>query len=207
MKIKVVHAACLAAMLVVSGCKLVKTDDAEKSAEDSDPVPGIVETTFDARLVPALSGKAVEIAALRDGLKGDIETVGKSMGVRVGGDGGGWNFAVRATATVLAENRASKAATADLDIDGDGKKDALLQLGPVVKGTALRDTAGIYDFSSFRDQIVFARLGRALNDHVVGKLPAAGSLAGKKIRLTGAVALRSASDPLLVTPAEVEVLP
>ncbi|WJH37662.1 DUF2291 domain-containing protein (plasmid) [Aliirhizobium terrae] len=207
MKIKsLLMASALAASL--SGCKLVKTDQGEAGAGAADPIAALVDETFDTKLVPALKGKAVDLATLQNALKGGLDKAGADHGLRVGGAGGGWNFAVKGNAAVIAENRASKAAVADIDLDGDGKADATLQLGPVIKGTALRDTISLYDFSTFRDQIEYARLGRALNDKAVSKLPGADTpLKGKRIDFLGAVVMRTAGEKPLVMPVSIEVSP
>ncbi len=205
MKIRTLFVAGLLAASF-SGCKLVKTDHSAGTA--ADPIAELVETTFDTKLVPALEQKAVDLTTLRNAIKNGLDKAGENQGVRVGGAGGGWNFAVKGSGTVVDENRTSKAATADIDLDGDGTADATLQLGPVIKGTALRDTTTLYDFSTFRDQIEYAKLGRALNDKAVSKLPAADiSLKGKKISFLGAVVIRSANEKPLVMPVSIEVAP
>jgi predicted lipoprotein len=200
----------LASMLAasLSGCKFVKTDNDEAGGTPADPIAELVDTTFDAKLVPALSEKAVDLAALQAAIKLGLDSAGESHGTRVGGAGGGWNFPVKGAATVLEENRASKAAVAEIDVDGDGKADATLQLGPVIKGTALRDTTTLFDFSAFRDQIEYARLGRALNDKAVSELPGADTtLKGKRINFLGAVVIRSAGEKPLIMPVSIEVVP
>lgn len=192
----------------LSGCKLVKTDTDEAGGAAADPIAETVETTFDAKLVPALNGKAVDLATLQTAIRGGLDKAGETHGIRVGGAGGGWNFPVKGSAMVVEENRGSKAATADIDLDGDGKADAVLQLGPVSKGTALRDTTPLYDFSTFRDQIEYAKLGRALNDKAVSKLPGAETaLKGKRVNFLGAVVIRSAGEKPLVMPVSIEVAP
>lgn len=208
MAMKILLAAGMLAMACLSGCKLVKTGDAEDGAEAADPIVELVDTTFDAKLVPALTEKAVDLATLREAIAGGLDSAGEQYGVRVGGAGGGWNFPVKGMATVVEENRASKAAVARIDVDGDGAADAALQLGPVVKGTAVRDTSGVYDFSTFRDQIEYARLGRALNDRAVAQTAVAeGDLKGKQVTFIGAVAIRSVGETPLITPVSLEVVP
>lgn len=195
----------LAVALSLSGCKLVKTESADASA--ADPIATLVSGSFEAKLLPALSEKAVDLLALRDALKSGLDSAGSQYGLRVGGAGGGWNFAVKGRGKVIVENRASKAAVAEVDLDGDGTADVILQLGPVVKGTALRDVTPLYDFSAFRDQIEYARLGRALNDRAVSTIPADKSLNGKTVDFLGATVLRSAGEKPLVTPVHIEVMP
>lgn len=214
MRSSVLIAAGLAAALALSGCKFVKTGNADGQAPasgeagDDARIDALLTETYDARLVPMLSDKATEFTALKNEFANGIDAAGEAQGVRAGGAGGSWIFAIKATGKVVAENRKSKAATADVDVDGDGKADISLQLGPVVKGTALRDVApSIYDFSAFRDQIEFAKLGRALNDKAISALPAAGELEGKTIAFTGAAAIRSTSEIPLVVPVIVEVSP
>lgn len=208
MKMKQFLAASMLAALCLSGCKLVKNSDGEAGGPTADPIAELVETTFDAKLVPALKEQAVDLKTLRDDIKAGLDKAGESHGTRVGGAGGGWNFAVSGSATVIEENRASKAATAEIDLDGDGTADATLQLGTVIKGTALRDTTTLYDFSTFRDQIEYAKLGRALNDKAVSKLPTADTaLKGKTITFLGAVVIRSAGEKPLVMPVAIEVAP
>ncbi|MFB9948201.1 DUF2291 family protein [Rhizobium puerariae] len=207
MTMKILLATCLLAA-GLSGCKLVKTTDGNADGAASDPIAELVETTFDAKLVPALNARAVDLATLRDTIRGGLDKAGESHGVRVGGAGGGWNFPVKGTATVIEENRASKAGVAEIDLDGDGRGDATLQFGPVVKGTALRDTTDLYDFSTFRDQIEYAKLGRALNDKAMSRLPAETiGLKGKRITFVGATVIRSSGEKPLVTPVSIEVSP
>ncbi|RWX81183.1 DUF2291 domain-containing protein [Neorhizobium lilium] len=213
MRMKLLMAVSMTALVSLSSCKLVKTGSAEGQtaageAGDDARIVSLLQETYDAKLVPLLRSKAVDLMVLKAQPSKNIDDAGQTFGVRAGGAGGSWNFPVKATGKVLEENRQSKAGTATVDIDGDGQPDATLQLGTVVKGTALRDVApSVYDFSKFRDQIEFAKLGRALNDKAVSALPAAGSLQGKTVSFIGATSLRSAGEKPLIVPVVVEVAP
>ena len=83
-----------------------------------------------------------------------------------------------------------------------------LQLGPVIKGSSLRDVAPFYVFTDFRDQIEFAKLARALNDAAGAAivLPV-GDLVGKTITFEGAFAVLSAKDAILIVPTALTALP
>ena len=134
----------------------------------------------------------------------------QAHGYRPKSEGAPWNFPVRATGTVVAAKTDTRAATADIDIDGDGKADATVQLGPVIRGTTLRDVQPFIDFTAYRDQIAFAELARALNDQAYKTALEAvprDALVGKKVTLVGAFTMKAAGDPILITPVSFEVAP
>ncbi len=78
-------------------------------------------------------------------------------------EGAPWNFPVAITGTIVEANTKSRAATADIDTDGDGKADATLQLGPVIKGTSIRDVLPFVSFTSYSNQIDYADVAKAFN--------------------------------------------
>jgi predicted lipoprotein len=98
---------------------------------------------------------------------------------------------------VVAVNTSSRVGTAHVDIaPGDGHGDAVLMIGPVVRGTALRDALGFIQFTDFTNQIEFATVAGALNDRAlaaVGALDPNG-LEGRHVRGFG-VAWRESSEP------------
>ena len=67
---------------------------------------------------------------------------------------------------IVASNTQSRAATIDVDVDGDGKADLRAQIGPAMRGTALRDALDFVDFNSFKNQIDFAQFGKSFNTYV-----------------------------------------
>ena len=199
----------------LSGCKLVKTGGDGKSTAiaadetgDDARIAALVARTYADRLVPHVRATAVDAATLKSAVAAGLDEAGKKHGHRGDGEGAAWNFAVTARGRVIAADRASRAAHADLDVDGDGEIDLVVQLGPVVRGTALRDLPPFYNFTDFRDQIEFAKLGRALNDAAVKalKLPD-GDLVGKILVVTGAMSLRTASDKPVLVPVDLEIAP
>ena len=201
------------AVIGLSGCKLVKTDagtEVVAAGESGDDVriAALVTDTWDAKLLPLLNERGTALEILVPAIADGLDAAGAKYGNRGAGGGEAWSFAVKGGGTVVAQNRESRAAKLEIDVNGDGKADAILQLGPVVKGSALRDVAPFYDFSAFRDQIEFAKLARALNDKAVTSfsLPD-GDLVGKHLNFTGAMAIRSASEALAVVPVAVEIAP
>lgn len=198
------------AALALSGCKIVFDDDKDATAIPDGPEgddarnAARIEETFDTQLLPHIRDNALGIAELRTLIADDIEAAGAEHANQGSGQGAAWNFPVTGDGTVLEAKLDSRARTVSLDTDGDAAADVTLQLGPVIKGTAMRDAAPFYQFDDFRDQIEFAKLSRALNDRILGliKVPD-GDLIGATVSFLGVVPLKKADDEIVVTPIDV----
>ncbi|QDC08626.1 DUF2291 domain-containing protein [Oceanicola sp. D3] len=203
-----------AALTSASGCKIVFDSDGDDSEIPAGPEGDDarnakrLEESFEPQLLPHLRENAVEIGELRAGIAADIEAIGTARAQRGSGAGAAWNFPVSGEGVVVEANLESRARTLTLDTDDDGEADTTLQMGPVIKGTALRDGVPFYNFDDFRDQIEYAKLARALNDEVTARITLPeGELAGSTVQFFGVTPLRTASEAILVTPTEVTFLP
>lgn len=202
-------------VLTLPACKIVKTPEAGQSAAattgeagDDTRIAALLDKTLTADLLPHVAQNARPVSELRAAIAAGLDAAGEKFGHRGAGAGAAWNFAVTGEGRVVEANLTSRARKAMLDTDGDGKSDITLQLGPVIKGTALRDFAPFYDFNDFRDQIEFAKLGRAINDRVSAALVVPeGELAGQTLRFVGAFDLKAPADPWLVTATTLQVVP
>jgi predicted lipoprotein len=204
----------VAVFLVAAGCKLVKNPDpaelaAQQAAASQGGGAGVPEM-WTAKVLPHMAEAATDLATLKTAIAGGLDAAGEAHGYRPKSEGAAWNFPVTLTGTVVAAKTDTRAATADIDIDGDGQADATVQLGPVIRGTTLRDVQPFIDFTAYRDQIAFAELARALNDEAyrtaLEPLPR-DALVGKTVTVTGAFTMKAAGDPVLITPVSLEVAP
>lgn len=200
--------------LTLSACKVVKTtlgaSTAALSGEAGDDarIAALLDETLLAQLLPHIEKVAQPVAVLKEQIAADLAAAAKTHGHRGAGDGAAWNFGVTGEGRVIEANLTSRARKAMLDTDGDGATDITLQLGPVIKGTALRDIAPFYNFNDFRDQIEFAKLGRAINDRVAAALVVPeGDLTGKMLRFSGAFDIKKPTDPWLVTVTTLDLVP
>jgi predicted lipoprotein len=206
MRNSLIPLAVASVLLALPACKIVKNET--QVAEAVDPITTLVETTFDAKLLPQIAKTQLPVAELRAAIAADLGAAGQAHGNRGAGEGAAWTFAVTGAGKVISANLTSRARQAELDTDGDGLADLTLALGPVIKGTALRDVAPFYVFGDFRDQIEFAQLARALNDKVSPLLVLPeGDLTGKSLDFTGVVAVKTAKDAWVVTATQVAVAP
>ncbi|MBB3561063.1 putative lipoprotein [Rhizobium sp. BK512] len=206
----------IAAIVVAAlpGCKIIKTPTAEEKAAATaksafDP-NAKVEAIWQSEVVPYYEKRA-------GGLK-DVVALAASSPDQAGEKYGNphkqasspWTYAVKFSGKVIAADTASRAATLDVDADGDGKADAKVQIGPAIRGTALRDTLDFVNFNEFKNQIEWAQFGKSFNEKAnsafLSAVPRDG-LVGKTVTVTGAFPLPSGSDLPLVTPSALTVAP
>ena len=163
--------AALSFGLSLSGCKIVR--DTDKAALDpSDPnnfdAKAYVDALWDRKVVTYFDGHAQPIASVLAALTKDKDAAGARFGHRAGGDGSPWTFAVRGSGVVKAVDTASRHGELTLELTAPGHPiAATLQIGPVIFGTAVRDSLPFIAFGNFVNQIQYAEVSRALNDRAV----------------------------------------
>ena len=111
---------------------------------------------------------------------------------------------VAGTGVVTAVDTTSRAGIARVRL-GDRTVD--VQIGPVIRGTAIRDALPFVSFSDFANQIDYAKVASALNTRVLeGPLKAidAASLRGRQIRVVGALTVAGGRAEL--TPISFELV-
>ncbi len=206
--------AILAAGLPLAACKLVKNEPPQVAS-----AAGSVATSFDnpafdpektveeiwqPKLLPYLKAKAGPFAEVR-ALAPD--EAGKRFGYRAV-DSMPWTVAATVEGRITAADTGTRAATTEVDTDGDGSADLTVQIGPVFKGTALRDSIDFLSFNSFANQIEYAKFGKALNAHIytstLAGLPR-DKLVGRNVTLLGVFTLDDPKAKPLVTPAELSL--
>ena len=95
------------------------------------------------------------------------DEAGRKYGYRAKEGSEPWTFAVAIDGKIVAAETTSRAATISVDTGGDGKIAAIVQIGPAMRGTALRDALDFVSFNDFKNQIDYAQFGKAFNQHVV----------------------------------------
>jgi predicted lipoprotein len=125
-----------------------QTDSSSGQARSFDAVR-YVDSIWDTKVLPTVAASAVD---LREALQAR-----RAACLLVKGEG-----------RVLRVDTSSRSGLMLVDLAPyDGRADAAIQIGPVIRGTVLRDALPFIQFSQFVNQLEFARVGNALNDRVV----------------------------------------
>ncbi|GGB01414.1 hypothetical protein GCM10011491_31910 [Brucella endophytica] len=201
----------LACGVALSGCKIVKTQSAEEAAEargDNFNADRSVADIWETKLKPYFAGKTASLDEVMAAASADADAAGAKYGHRENRGDAPWTFMAKLEGTVVAAQTKSRAAYVDVDSNGDGRADARVQIGPTVRGSAIRDSLSFLNFNDFRNQIDWAQFGKALNvrvnEEVLSKLPRE-DLIGMKIEAQGAFPLPSKGQLPLVTPVSVSL--
>ena len=108
---------------------------------------------------------------------------------------------VKGAGVVTEVNLKSRAGYALVRLDGAAPSVTVaLQVGPVLRGTALRDALSFVRFTDFANQFDFAAVANALNDWILGSVvgPVDGpGLSGQRVSFIGAASRNQAAGTTL----------
>jgi len=166
-----------------------------------------IDSIFESEALPVLKENAFDLAEVMTAAGGDMKSAGEKYGIRAD-SGNAYNFLIKGTATVTEVDTSLRAGYAILTIDGyTGSETFKMQVGPVFKGTSIRDCMPMIKFDDFKNQVVYANLSTAIHTNLSANLFTAidaSTLAGKTIEFYGAFT-DSGTSQILITPFSIEV--
>lgn len=202
----------LSIALLLSGCTIVSIEELEAAEQSAEFDPKrYVDGVWETQVLPTVLEKAQDGPTVLAAIEADIEKGGEAHGSFVGGS---YNFSVKGQGTVTAVDTESRNGTMTVALDGyAGAAVVILQIGPSIRGDALRDAGGI-EFGQFKDQTEFGKVSRELNKRVVqdviGDLEPA-SLVGKTVSFSGVFAISTTNQTNIdlstftLTPVELQL--
>jgi predicted lipoprotein len=169
---------------------------------------GFVKTSWKARIEPELVNNAEDIREVLAALKADPAAAEKKIGRRKE-ETAPFNYIVKGKAVIKSMNTQSAAGTIELDIpDLSGEGGVLIQIGPVIKSSAVRDVLSFINFGDFVNQLDFANISREINfyvrDNVVAGMKGKTGIVGKHLSFIGAFT-EDSTGRVLVTPIQISV--
>jgi len=114
---------------------------------------------------------------------------------------------VKGRAKVTEVDRKSRVGLARLELPWAKDRQAAIQIGPVIRGTALRDALDFIRFTDFVNQLEFASVAGALNDRVVMQVlqDQPGIVAGADVTFVGAVPVSASAQTIEIVPVKLNV--
>jgi predicted lipoprotein len=201
----------LASLLTLTACKpwtirpIESKEQKPAAAAREFNADAYVDSIWESKLVPLVIEKAVDLSTLLSAFDADLEAARKQYS---SGDAGGTaHFIVKGEGRVSRVNASSQNRTVALSLPNyQGKAEVVLQVGPVFRGTALRDAIGFIQFNQFVNQLQFADVGNKLNDRVATAVVKDFDLAtaqGQQLGFYGAFTLSDRSK-IVITPVKLE---
>lgn len=200
--------ACLAvvfaAVLSLAGCKIVPISEQGALEPAGFDAAGYATELWTSRALPHFADSARPVAEVVPAIIADLGTAGTEFGYRAG-EGSPWSFIVSGTGVVAAKNTESRAGTLEVAVEGLADP-VVLQIGPVIRGNALRDGLPFVTFQNFTNQIEYADAGKALTALAVAGFSAnVDAIAvNDAVNFTAAISMANAADRLQFTPVTLE---
>jgi len=185
----VIRALPIAALLLCAACSAPWT---VRPIEETKPQAVSTDALWDSKILPSILASAVDARTLLD--SADPQT---QFGHRQ--DNGPVYFIVKGSGRVLSVDTHSRVGLAFVDIPPfDGKPDISIQIGPVLRGSSLRDATGLVHFGDFVNQLQYADAANELNDRVLKSVLVgidASALKGRSVTFAGTVAAEAEAEP------------
>ncbi len=155
---------------------------------------------WDSQIVPEITGEATDLATLLTESEGKPSSVADKYAVGSSKK----CFAVKGTGTVASVKDGNNGALI-VTLDGySGDAEISIQVGPVYKGTTIRDSLSFLSAQDFTNQVEWAEISSSINAKVASSVVAdldTASAAGKKITFTGTFS----GDTVTITPVQLEL--
>lgn len=191
------------AALALGGCRIVSQQELADLKNPPNPAMANVTATYQQKIVPQVLSEAKPLGELMSSLAAakDFDTACKTLGYR-SQDENPCIFTVKVQGTVSAVNTTSRSGKMTVkDLSG---QDVVVQIGPIIRGTALRDVYKGSSYQDFNDQVLFGDYGRAINNLASEEVKKLQPKVGDKVEVDGVFSSWDVPQtPPDVTPARV----
>lgn len=189
--------------VVLGGCRIVSQQELADLKNPPNPNMTNIAQTWQQKLVPQVAGEAKPLAELMKSLQSapDFDSACKTYGYRSQAENP-CVFSVSVSGDVTAVNTTSRSGKMTVkDISGDS---VTIQVGPIIRGTALRDAYKGASYQDFNDQVMFGDYGRAINQQASTLMQQFKPKVGDKITVAGVFSAWDIPQKLPdITPAQI----
>lgn len=172
------------AVLTLGGCRIVSQKELADLKSPPNPHMVNIERTWHDKVVPQIVARARPVAELMTALHAakDIDSACKTLGYRVQ-DENPCIFYVKVEGNIT--NIDSTSRSGKMTIQDIGGSNVVVQIGPTLRGTLLRDGYQGVSYQDFNDQVLFGEYGRAINQYAVKMIEAAQVKTGEAAQVYG----------------------
>lgn len=210
-KRNIIIAACAAVCVIYAGATVTVVPEGQEAQLTGEVVfnPKDVATKFwKEKAHDYFIQNAIDFNQLIKEANGDFTSIASKYGHYSMGDSGELSFIVKGTATVNLVKNKLRAGYLGIKIDGyDGDIDTRLQIGPVFKASAVRDSISLISYKDYKNQIEWAQVSVAFHDLISAEILKPidmNAIQGKQIEFIGCFTADSQSR-ILITPVILNV--
>ncbi|PKH26476.1 hypothetical protein CIG19_01385 [Enterobacterales bacterium CwR94] len=180
---KYVHSLMLMTLLL-GGCRLVSQQELADLKNPPNPHMGDISATWQQKIVPQYQSQARPLAELKQSLSSskDFDSACQQFGYRAATENP-CVFTVKISGTVESVNTTSRNGKMQVkDVSGDT---VTVQVGPIIRGTLLRDGYRGVSYQDFNDQVLFGDFGRGINEQAIAMMKTFQPKVGDNVTLEG----------------------
>ncbi|MEE7535825.1 DUF2291 domain-containing protein [Klebsiella huaxiensis] len=172
------------AVLTLGGCRIVSQQELADLKSPPNPHMTSIDKTWQDQVVPQVVAKARPVAELMTALRAakDFDSACKTLGYRAQ-DENPCVFYVKVEGNISKIDSASR--SGKMTIQDTSGSNIVVQIGPTLRGTLLRDGYQGASYQDFNDQVLFGEYGRAINEHAVKMIEAAQVKTGETAQIYG----------------------
>lgn len=190
-------------IVVLGGCRIVSQQELADLKTPPNPHMSDIDRTWQDKIVPQVATQARPAAELITALNTteDFDRACNAMGYRSQSENP-CIFYVRVAGTIDNINTASR--SGKMTLRTPASENVTVQIGPILRGTQLRDGYKGASYADFNDQVLFGEYGRAINQQAVKMIQTAQLKTGESVEVFGVFSAwdKPTSIPL-ITPAKI----
>jgi predicted lipoprotein len=199
--------AAAGAALQTAGCKILPiAKEGEGAASGAFDAKAYADGLWASQVLPHFASTAHPIGDVLEAIRADLDAAGERYGYRPATEGSPWTFVVTGQGTVVSKNTESRAGSLVVRLATPSADEIAIQIGPVVRGNAVRDSLPFVPFKDFTNQLEFADVGKAFTALAMAAVEAdvAAVTAGDEVMFTGAISLNTKADMIVMTPVSLK---
>jgi predicted lipoprotein len=171
-------------VLLLSGCRIVSQQQLAELKNPPNPQMANIDQVWQQKLVPQLTAEAKPLAVLMKSLQSakDFDSACQSYGYRSQAENP-CVFSVTVRGDVTALNTTSR--SGKMRVKDESGDTVTIQIGPIIRGTALRDAYKGASYQDFNDQVLFGDYGKAINQQAASLMQTFKPGVGDKVTVVG----------------------